>query len=81
MEDVMKEFGEPHVISRCPSRGLILLGGLGFHGVGEMWFPEEPHHAGYEGYAEAPTIENVNPNELILENVRREIDAALKDKS
>ena len=45
-----------HVIGRCSKENKILLGGLGFDGVGQMWFPEENHHKDIVGYSDAPEI-------------------------
>jgi hypothetical protein len=42
------------IVARDPTRGLILLGGLGALGVGTMWVDEQPKHKGYAGYDLAP---------------------------
>lgn len=46
-----------YVVARKPSEGLVLLGGLGAMGVGQMWFTETDDHKQYPGYAEAEIIE------------------------
>jgi hypothetical protein len=43
-----------HIVARDRRRGSVLVGGLGAVGVGERWFDEEPRHAGYPGYDNAP---------------------------
>lgn len=44
------------VVARDRSKGMVLVGGLGGLGVGEMWFREEARHSEYEGYGEAPEM-------------------------
>ena len=41
---------------RDRARRRVLVGGLGCMGCGRMWFDEEPYHADYPGYAEAPEV-------------------------
>ncbi len=48
--------GMSYVIKRNPTKGKILLGGLGSFGLGEMWFTEEPHHKDTLGYDKAEII-------------------------
>ena len=45
------------VVKKDTKKGLVLIGGLGEMGVGEMWFNEDERHAEYPGYAEAPDID------------------------
>jgi hypothetical protein len=55
-------------------RGLVLIGGLGCMGVGQMWFVEDERHKDYPGYEEAPelTYDNVNgfPSGLVKTEVQ-----------
>lgn len=46
------------VISRCPKKQRVLLGGLGFSGNGVMWCDEKEYHQGYKGYAEAEILDD-----------------------
>lgn len=48
---------QAYVLARDPSKGRILLGGLGGLGVGQMWFNEDERHKEYPGYADAPAKE------------------------
>lgn len=42
------------VVARHRSRRLVLLGGLGAMGCGQMWLPQDPRHASYHGWIGAP---------------------------
>ena len=55
--------GKPWVLAREPLLNIILLGGLGVLGVGEMWVKEEAHHTNYEGYKTA-VLRGPTPNEM-----------------
>lgn len=63
------------VVARDPDAGMVLLGGLGAQGVGQMWFKEEPKHREREGYDAAP-IEKYPGDPLtaalVVENAKRE---------
>lgn len=43
--------------ARDPKRGVVLLGGLGALGCGEMWAEEEPRHRDYPGYEDAKRMD------------------------
>ena len=51
--DLHTTFGT-RVEARDRVNGYVLLRGLGAMGVGQMWFKEEPRHADYPGYGDAP---------------------------
>jgi hypothetical protein len=42
------------VLAKDTKRGYVLLAGVGFAGVGTMWYPIEDHRKEYPGYDEAP---------------------------
>jgi hypothetical protein len=42
------------VIARDRAAQRVLLDGVGSLGVGQVWQSEEPRHAQYPGYADAP---------------------------
>ncbi len=50
----LMDAGPCFVVARDPSKKMVLLGGLGAMGVGEMWFKDEPPHRDYHGYDDAP---------------------------
>ena len=41
------------VVAKDTKNGIVLLGGLGVMGVGQMCFPMEERHKEYEGFIEA----------------------------
>lgn len=45
---------EPFIVAKDTKHGLVLLGGLGAQGVGQMTSEAADHHKGYAGYVEAP---------------------------
>lgn len=45
------------IVARDPKRGVILIGGLGGMGIGEMWFAENESHRDEIGYSEAKIID------------------------
>lgn len=45
------------IVARDLKNKMILLGGLGAFGIGEMWVSEELKHKDYPGYASAMIVE------------------------
>jgi hypothetical protein len=45
-----------HVIARCPDKGMVLLGGVGFSGTGRWWREDSEDRQKYRGYRDAPIV-------------------------
>jgi len=58
-----------YVVGRDRKRKRVLLGGLGFAGVGEMWFDEEGNRR-ERGFKNAPEMDEDDEG-TFLSNVRR----------
>lgn len=63
------------VVARDPAKGLILIGGLGGLGVGQMWSSESERHKALPGYDEAPVSDAGEGSIAWRENVQREHEA------
>jgi hypothetical protein len=59
------------IVARDPDRRMVLVGGLGGIGVGEMWVEEKEHHRSDLTYADAPIRRAVTMSEAITEWLER----------
>lgn len=65
-DDFLQNESTIYVVARDPDAGMILLGGLGFQAIGQMWRKEDPlNDPRRPGYADA-RIADAKPGLAIL---------------